>query len=215
MPARGRLLALEGIDGCGKSTQARAVSAALGATLTFEPGATPAGARLRQLLLAPDAPDLCVRAEALLMAADRAEHVHRVVEPALAAGRWVVSDRYAASTIAYQGYGRGLDPAELGRLVAWASAGLAADLSVLVDVEVEVAAGRLAAAAGARGRPDRLEQLGPAFAERVRRGFLAQAEADPDHWLVVDGTEEVDALTARIVEGVQARLGDPPPAPGR
>jgi len=126
----------------------------------------------------------------------------------------VVSDRYAASTIAYQGYGRGLDPGELAELVTWASAGLVADLSVLVDVEVEVAAGRLAAAAGTRGRPDRLEQLGPAFADRVRRGFLVQAEADPDHWLVVDGTEEVHALTARIVAGVQERLGDPSPAPG-
>ena len=212
MPARGRLIALEGIDGCGKSTQARALAEALGATLTFEPGATPVGARLRQLLLAPDAPPPSPRAEALLMAADRAEHVALVLEPALAAGAWVVSDRYAASTIAYQGYGRGLDPAALNELVRWATGGLAADLSILVDVSIEVAAGRLAA--GGRGGADRMERLGPAFARRVREGFHAQAAADPQRWIVVDGEAEVGALTAHIVASVRDRLGDVP-APGR
>ncbi len=208
MPARGRLIALEGIDGCGKSTQARALARALGATLTFEPGATPVGARLRELLLAPDMPPPSLRTEALLMVADRAEHVDRVLEPALAAGQWVVSDRYAASTVAYQGFGRGLDAAGLADLVAWATDGLAADLSVLVDVDVGVAAGRLAAAG--RGRADRLERLGPDFAARVRAGFLAQAAQDPDHWIVVDGTLEVAALTAHIVALVHERLGDAP-----
>src|SRR5580704_11062133 len=130
MVARGRLIALEGIDGSGKSTQARAVADALGAQLTHEPGSTPVGTRLRQLLLAPEAPPMSPRAEALLMAADRAEHVTRVIQPALA------------------------------ELVAWATEGLAADLSVLVDVGVEVAAARLAAA-GDRGRADRMERLGP------------------------------------------------------
>src|SRR5580692_7806363 len=146
MPARGRLIALEGIDGCGKSTQARALADVLAARLTFEPGATPVGARLRELLLAPDGAPPSLRAEALLMAADRAEHVARLLEPALAGGEWVVSDRYAGSTIAYQGYGQGLDPAALDELVRWATDGLAADLSILVDVSVDVAAGRLAAA---------------------------------------------------------------------
>ena len=208
MPARGRLIALEGIDGCGKSTQARALADALGARLTFEPGATPLGARLRQLLLAPDASAPSPRAEALLMAADRAEHVARVVEPALAAGEWVVSDRYAASTIAYQGYGQGLDPAALDELVRWATGGLAADVSILVDVSVEVAAGRLVAAG--RGGSDRFERLGPAFAGRVREGFLAQTVADPARWIVVDGEAEVGALTAHIVASVRDRLGDAP-----
>jgi dTMP kinase len=208
MPARGRLIALEGIDGCGKSTQASALADALGARLTFEPGATPVGVRLRQLLLAPDAPAPSPRAEALLMAADRAEHVVRVLEPALAAGEWVVSDRYAASTIAYQGYGRGLDPAALDELVRWATGGLAADVSVLVDVGVDVAAGRLAAAG--RGGSDRLERLGPAFAGRVREGFLAQAAAEPSRWIVVDGETEAGSLTAHILEAVRDRLGDAP-----
>jgi len=210
MPARGRLIALEGIDGCGKSTQARALAAALGARLTFEPGATPVGARLRQLLLAPDAPPPSPRAEALLMTADRAEHVALVLEPALAAGHWVVTDRYAASTIAYQGYGQGLDPVGLDALVWWATDGLAADLSVLVDVDVEVAAARLAAEG--RGDADRMERLGPEFAGRVREGFLAQAAADPARWVVVDGGADVATLTAHIVASVRERLGDAPAA---
>jgi dTMP kinase len=208
MPARGRLIALEGIDGCGKSTQAAALAQALGAQLTFEPGATPLGARLRELLLNPEGSPLSPRAEALLMAADRAEHVERVLTPALGAGEWVVSDRYAGSTIAYQGYGQGLDPAALEELVRWATGGLAADLSILVDVTVDVAAARLAA--GVRDRADRLERLGTAFARRVRDGFLAQAGGDPVHWIVVDGTLEVTALTAHILASVRERFGDAP-----
>ena len=146
------------------------------------------------------------------MAADRAEHVAQVVEPALAAGDWVVTDRYSASTIAYQGYGRGLDPAGLGALVTWAAAGLAADLSVLVDVTVEVATARLAA--GGRGGADRMERLGPGFATRVRQGFLAQAAEDPAHWLVVDGSADVETVAAHIVASVRERFGDAS-APGR
>jgi dTMP kinase len=207
MTARGRLLALEGIDGCGKSTQALALAQALGARLTHEPGATVLGATLRQVLLAPDAPPVALRSEALLMAADRAEHVALVLEPALAAGQWVVSDRYSGSTMAYQGYGRGLPVTELSALVAWATGGLAADLSILVDVSVEVAATRLVTTA-----PDRLEKLGPEFAARVREGFLAQAAADPEHWEVVDGTLEVAVLAARILDLVRARFDEIPGA---
>ncbi|HWF15246.1 MAG TPA: dTMP kinase [Acidimicrobiales bacterium] len=215
MPAvRGRLIALEGIDGGGKSTQAEAVAAVLGAQLTHEPGATPLGALLRQVLLAPDAPPPSLRAEALLMAADRAEHVAQVIEPALASGAWVVTDRYSGSTIAYQGYGRGLELAGLAGLVAWATGGTEADLSVLVDVPVEVAAARLAAGARRGRRADRMERLGPDFAARVREGFLAQAAADPAHWLVVDGTGESGAITAHIVDAVRTRLGVEP-GPGR
>ena len=112
------------------------------------------------------------------MAADRAEHVVRVIEPALAAGSWVVTDRFSASTIAYQGYGRGLDAAALTELAAWATDGLAADLSVLVDVGVEVAAARLAAA-GDRGGADRMERLGPEFAGRVRAGSWPRRPRTP------------------------------------
>jgi dTMP kinase len=202
--APGRLLAFEGIDGCGKSTQAGAVAALLGARLTHEPGATALGVALRQLLLAPDAPAISLRAEALLMAADRAEHVELVVAPDLGAGQWVVSDRFSGSTLAYQGYGRGLDVAGLSDLVAWATDGLVPDLSVLIDVPVEVAQARVA-----QTNPDRLERLGPAFAQRVRDGFLALAAGDPEHWVVMDGTMPVAELTTRIVEVVRQRLGDP------
>lgn len=210
MPARGRLIALEGIDGCGKSTQAKAVAAALGAQLTHEPGATPLGALLRQLLLDPDSPPPTPQAETLLMAADRAEHVAQVIEPALASGLWVVTDRYSGSTVAYQGYGRGLGTAGLAEVVAWATGGVEADLSVFVDVPVEVAAARRAGAAR-RGRGgDRMERLGPEFAARVREGFLAQAADASDRWLVVDGTREVEAITAHIVDVVRTRLGPEP-----
>jgi dTMP kinase len=202
--ARGRLLVLEGIDGCGKSTQARALAEALRARLTREPGGTALGATLRQILLAPDAPEVSLRAEALLMAADRAEHVAEVIEPALASGQWVVSDRFSASTLAYQGYGRGLEITELSELVRWATGGVVADLSILVDVPVEVAATRLASSA-----PDRLERLGPDFAARVRAGFLALAAADPGHWAVTDGTMDEVSLSAHIVTIVQDRLGMP------
>ena len=205
MPARGRLVALEGIDGCGKSTQAKAVAAALGALLTFEPGATPLGAQLRALLLDPDAgtPPPTPRAETLLMVADRAEHVARVIEPALAAGTWVVTDRYSGSTLAYQGHGRGVDTRGLDDVLAWATTGVEADLSVFVDVPVEVAAAR-------RHGADRLERLGPEFAALVRQGFVAQAAADPARWLTVDGTADVGTITTRIVEEVRARLGTEP-----
>lgn len=204
MTAPGRLLAFEGIDGSGKSTQARAVAGVLGARLSHEPGATALGVALRQLLLAPDAPPITLRAEALLMAADRAEHIALIVAPALAAGEWVVSDRFSGSTLAYQGYGRGLPIEELQGMVTWATAGLVPDLSVLIDVPVEVAQARLAQTAS-----DRLERLGPEFAQRVREGFLALAAGDGHHWVVVDGTVPVDELTARIVDVVHQRFGDP------
>jgi dTMP kinase len=205
MMSPGHLLALEGIDGCGKSTQAQALAAALGARLTHEPGATPLGAELRRLLLAPDSPAISLRAEALLMAADRAEHIALLIAPAIEAGEWVVSDRFSGSTLAYQGFGRGLDTAELRRIVEWATSGLSPDLSILVDVPVDVAQTRLAASA-----PDRLERLGPSFAQRVRDGFLSLAADDPAHWVVVDGTTDPPALAARILAVVHERLGEPP-----
>ncbi len=206
-------MALEGVDGSGKSTQAEILAESLGAVLTFEPGATWLGRALRRLLLDPapgttdPAPgttdlDLDVRAEALLMCADRAQHVARAVAPALGAGRLVVTDRFSGSTLAYQGYGRGLPVTELRQLTAWASAGVEADLTVVIDVPLGVARQRLARAA-----PDRLERLDEGFFSRVRDGYLELAAEDPVHWTVVDGTGEVEAVATAVREAVDRQLG--------
>ncbi len=201
-PARGRLIALEGIDGCGKSTQARILVSYLGAVGTFEPGATTLGSALRALLLDPGEVQVSVRAEALLLAADRAQHVAQVIEPALAAGRWVVTDRYAASTLAYQGYGRGLDRDQLESLVAWATCGLRPDLTVLLDLPVAVAAARRHG-----GRPDRMESEAGDFHHRVADGFRTLAAAAADPWLVVDASGSVDAVAGSIRAAVDALVG--------
>jgi dTMP kinase len=146
----GRLIAFEGGEGSGKSTQARLLAASLDAELTFEPGATDVGRAVRALVLDPASPAMTDRTEALLMAADRAQHVAAVIEPALRAGRHVVTDRYVGSTLAYQGYGRGLDLDALRSLCAWATAGRDADVNVLLDVPYEASAARLAAARAPR-----------------------------------------------------------------
>jgi len=199
---RGRLVALEGIDGCGKSTQARILAERLDAVSTFEPGATPLGAALRHLLLGRDGVPVAIRAEALMMAADRAQHVADVITPALDAGRWVVTDRYSASTLAYQGYGRGLDPGELEALVGWATGGLRPDLTVLFDLPVPVAAARRSGTGD-----DRMEAEGLAFQQRVADGFLALAAQGGDAWLVVDATEPVESVAAAVWDAVTVLAG--------
>jgi dTMP kinase len=202
--SRGRLIALEGIDGCGKSTQAEMLASRLGALLTFEPGATPLGSQLRSLLLESGLPPLSDRAEALLMAADRAQHVAEVVAPALEEGTWVVTDRFSGSTLAYQGYGRGLDLPELAWLVDWATAGLRPDLTVLIEVPNDLAATRLTS-----GRSDRFEALGAAFHQRVADGFHRLAAGDPENWTVVDGTAAADVVSESVWSAVRERLGVP------
>jgi dTMP kinase len=201
---RGRLIAFEGGEGSGKSTQARMLASALGAVLTREPGGTAVGRRIRGLVLDPaegGPRGLVARAEALLLAADRAQHVAEVMEPALAAGRDVVTDRFSGSTLAYQGYGRGLDLDELRWLCTWASGGVEADLVVLLDVPTAVAASRRGAA------PDRMEAESAAFHERVAEGYRALAAADPGRWVVVDGTGTRDDVAGRVQEVVGAWLG--------
>jgi dTMP kinase len=201
---RGRLIALEGIDGCGKSTQARLLADRLDAVVTFEPGATPLGAALRTLLLDRDGSPVANRTEALLMAADRAQHVADVIGPALAAGRWVVSDRFSASTFAYQGFGRGLDRDELEALVGWATGGLHPDLTVLFDLPVEVAATRRRDVPGAA---DRMEAEGLAFQRRVAEGYRTLATEQPERWRVVDATGPVPAVAAAVWDAVHAWVG--------
>ena len=202
---RGRLIALEGIDGCGKSTQAELLATRLGALLTFEPGATVLGGSLRRLLLDRGDVPIAERTEALLMGADRAQHVAEVVGPALEAGRWVVSDRFSASTLAYQGFGRGLDRSELDPLMAWATGGISPDLNVLIEVPVEVGAARRGTAAA-----DRFECEGDAFLQRVAAGYRSLAGAADGPWLVVDGTGPTDEVADAVWFGVNRALGSAP-----
>lgn len=194
-------VAIEGPDAAGKSTQARMLADRLGALLTREPGDTAVGARIRSLLLdhSPEGDALDVRAEALLMAADRAQHVAEVVLPALEDGRVVVTDRYIASSLAYQGFARGLDVAEVRRVSEFATRGLWPDVTVLLRVCVETAWERVRAA----GVPDRLEAEGPAFVARVIAGFDELAAADPVRWRVVDGEGTVDEVARRVAEALE------------
>lgn len=200
----GYLIAFEGGEGSGKSTQARRLADRLGraAQLTFEPGDSALGAEVRRLLL--DAPelDISARAEALLMAADRAQHVIEVIRPALAAGRVVITDRYAGSSIAYQGYGRQLPAGEVEQLSHWATDGLWPDLTMLLVMPPGAAEPRMA-------RPkDRLESAGPEFHARVQDGFLIQAMADADRWAIVDGARSEDEVAAAVWEIVSLRFPD-------
>jgi dTMP kinase len=190
MSARGRLIALEGGEAVGKSTQAARLAERLDAVLTREPGGTELGEEIRGLLLDPSRL-LDARTEALLMAAARAQHVAEVIEPALASGRDVVTDRFVGSSLAYQGFGRGLPLEEVATLSSFATGGVQADLVVLLDVpDVEAAARRDA-------EPDRLEAEGDEFHRRVLDGFARLAAEDP-RWVVVDGSGDVDAVAARV-----------------
>jgi dTMP kinase len=196
----GRFIAFEGGEASGKSTQAARLAKRLGALLTHEPGGTEVGQHIRQLVLGPTISEVVdVRAEALLMAADRAQHVASVIRPALAAGRDVVTDRYAGSSLAYQGYGRGLDVADVWRLSDWASGGLWPHLVILLDVPAKVARERLASSGVG---PDRLEAAGDEFHRRVAEGFRALAADNPDTWRVVDGGGEPDAVAAKVLAAV-------------
>ena len=198
---RGRFVAFEGGEAAGTSTQSRRLAAKLDALHTFEPGATRTGATIRSIFLDPETGDLAARTEALLMAADRAEHVASEIEPALASGRHVVTDRYLYSSVAYQAHGRGLDPVEVRDLSLWATHGLEPDLIVLLDLPVAVARERVRHAT-----PDRLEAEDAGFHERVREGFHAQAAEDPARWLVVDAAGDVDAIEAQIWAAVSPML---------
>lgn len=190
----------EGGEGSGKSTQAQLLGERLGAVVTHEPGATALGARLRQMLLDPATAGLDARTEALLMAADRAQHVRDIIRPALAAGRDVICDRFVGSSIAYQGHGRGLGAADVAALSAFAVDGVMPHLVILLDVAPSTAARR------SSGRLDRVEAAGDAFHARVRAGYLGQAEADPARWAVVDGAPPVGDVAMTVARLVHERL---------
>ncbi|MFG2760548.1 dTMP kinase [Streptomyces wuyuanensis] len=195
--ATGFFIAVEGGDGAGKSTQVEVLAEWIRAkghevVVTREPGATPVGKRLRSILLDVSSAGLSNRAEALLYAADRAEHVDTVVRPALERGAIVVSDRYIDSSVAYQGAGRDLSPTEIARISRWATDGLVPHLTVLLDVSPETARERFTEA------PDRLESEPAEFHRRVRAGFLTLAAADPGRYLVVDAGQEPEAVATVV-----------------
>ncbi len=197
-------MCFEGGEGSGKSTQSRRLGAWLGAdgydvVLTFEPGDTGVGREVRRIVLSPETGALDDRTEALLYAADKAEHVATLVRPALERGGVVVTDRYVDSTLAYQGAGRSLDVAEVEAVARWATGGLRPHLTVVLDLEPETGLGRFA------GR-DRIEGESLEFHQRVRQAFLAMAAADPDHYLVLDARADVDAIERDIRAAVEPLL---------
>jgi dTMP kinase len=206
----GVFIALEGGEGAGKTTQARLLAIWLrdqgyDVVTTREPGATKIGMRLRAVLLDTAHAGLSPRAETLLYAADRAEHVSSVILPALERGAVVVTDRYVDSSLAYQGAGRNQPADEVARLNEWATGGLMPDLTVLLDMPPANGLGRRARSA------DRLEAEPLDFHERVRRGFLDLARAEPDRYLVLDAAQSPEDVSYAIRERVRDMLPDPIP----
>jgi len=201
---RGKFIVFEGIEGCGKTTQIRAVEGwlreKLGAdgpeiVVTREPGGTRLGQHLRELLLHWDEKDLLSdRAELLLYAADRAGHVEELLKPHLERGNIILCDRFTDSTVAYQGYGRGLDLAEIDALNRIATGGLEPDLTLWLDVPVEAGLSRVQA----RGKGDRIERADLAFHRRVREGFAHLARTHPHRILCVEGNRDCDRVTRDI-----------------
>jgi dTMP kinase len=200
----GLFVCFEGGEGAGKSTQSRLLRDWLverGETvlLTFEPGDTPVGKELRRIVLDPATGELSDRTEALLYAADKAEHVDDVVLPALARGEVVITDRYVDSTLAYQGAGRTLAVAEVEAVARWATGDLRPHLTVVLDLAPEAGLDRFT------GR-DRIEGQSLEFHLRVRQGFLDLAAADPDHYVVLDARAPVDEIAAAVRERVEPML---------
>ncbi len=199
MSVAGKFITLEGVDGAGKSTHlawlvARLRARGLAVVQTREPGGTPLGEKLRELLLYEP---MHLETEALLMFAARREHLERVIRPALARGEWVVCDRFTDATFAYQGGGRGLSPDKLAVLEDWVQEGLQPDLTLLFDLPVAVAARRMASAAR---ELDRFEQEEADFHERVRAAYLRRAAEAPGRIRVIDGGQSIEAIKKQLEE---------------
>ena len=194
---RGKFITFEGIDGAGKSTHIEWVAERLRAranvVTTREPGGTPLGEDLRQLLLHRK---MHLETEALLMFAARREHIAEVIEPALVRGDWVISDRFTDATFAYQGGGRGLALDRLAALEQWVQGGIQPDLTLLFDVPLETASARLA---GAR-EPDKFEAESRAFFERTRTEYLRRAAEAPQRFRVIDATRSIDQIRVTLEE---------------
>ena len=196
-------ITFEGMEGCGKSTQAKLLARAIGpdAVLTQEPGGTAIGRAIRQLLLDPANRAMSAEAEVLLFFADRAQHVAEVIRPALAAGKIVISTRYVDTSLAYQGYGRGLDLDRIRSVAVLATGGLSPDLTLFFDLPLEIGLARVVR----RGGRDRLESEVREFHERVRNGYLELAAAEPDRWIRIDASGSEGDVEARTRAAVEAR----------
>lgn len=200
----GRFITLEGIEGTGKTTQLPALAAwlrerGLGCVVTREPGGTALGEELREVLLAHRDDGMGADTELLLMFAARAEHLRRVIRPALARGDWVLCDRFTDATYAYQGAGRGVDPERIAVLEDWVQGTLRPDLTVLLDLPVAAGLAR----AGRRGGADRFEAETVAFFERVRQGYLDLAGRHPRRYRVIDAGAGPAAVRERLLAAVQ------------
>lgn len=202
MTTTAHYIAFEGIEGCGKSTQASRLAADIGAVLTRETGGTQIGARIRDVLHDPDNTHLSPVAETLLIAGDRAQHYAEVLEPNLSAGRHVVSDRSVYSSIAYQGYGRALDLEQVQSVNRWAIHDRWPDLVVLLDIDHTTAMARI----GDRSL-DRFEREEAGFFQRIVEGFRTMAREDPNRWIVLDGDQQPDVIADRVRSIVRERFG--------
>ena len=211
---RGKFITFEGPEGGGKSTHVKALAEALRARgktvlLTREPGGTPLAEKIRGLVREEFDDPPVTRSEVLLFLAARAQVVANVIKPALARGEWVICDRFADSTFAYQGFGRGIDVALLRRLNDFATEGLVPDLTILLDVPPEVSRQRLAARQVATATTaDRMEQAGQEFHRRLRDGFLALAKDEPARFAVIDSSGPCEAVSAHVFDAVQRLLTD-------
>ena len=199
MTTRGTYIAFEGLEGCGKSTHVTRLAEKINAVATREPGGTRIGALLRSILADPENTDLNSRAELLLMTADRAQHMSDLIEPALQRGQHVVSDRSVYSTLAYQGYGRGLDVDTLLNINTWALNNVLPDIVVWIQIPTEEANTRLA-----KRNLDRFEREGADFFARIGAGFAELAAKDPARWILIDGLEPKDVVEEKIFAAVVA-----------
>lgn len=205
--ARGRLITLEGIEGVGKSSHVTNVVEALEtrgykAITTREPGGSPVADRIRGLLLDPEGKAPAADTELLLIFAARSEHVAARIEPALAAGQWVVCDRFIDATYAYQGGGRGIAPERIATLERWALGTLRPDLTLLFDAPVATALDR----ARTRGAADRFEREQAAFFERARATYLERARAEPERFCRIDATRSMPEVGAELRRGLDVWL---------
>ncbi len=203
----GRFITFEGGEGAGKSTQIEKLAARLrdrgiAVVVTREPGGTAVAEAIRTVLLDKSLPAMRPDTELMLMFAARIEHVERRIKPALAAGEWVLSDRFADASHVYQGAGRGLDPARIEALQRWSLGDFEPDLTLLLDVPVKVGMARV----GRRGDKDRFEEEAQVFFERVRAAYLARAERYPSRFRVIDANADVDTVSRRIDRAIEPWL---------